>query len=325
MDFLDRLDPELAAVLATFPPGGTLNWDDLPGTRDFFEQRFAALAAALPIPPGVVEEDRAVPGPVGAPPVPVRIYRPAAAPGPLPGLVWMHGGGLVLGSRAVDDGHLRRIVATVGCVAVSVEYRRAPEHPFPAPLEDCYAALVWAHAHAAALGVDPTRLAVGGGSAGGNLAAALALLARDRGAVPLAFQLLLYPMLDDRNATPSSHAITDPRVWNRASNHFAWRAYLGGPPGAATVPPYAAPARAGDLAGLPPAYIAVGSQDLFLDEDAAYALGLARAGVPVELRVYPGVFHAAEYIVPGAAVAQRLTADRDAARQRALQPTRTRA
>jgi len=325
MDFLDTLDPDLAAVLQALPTDGFLDWQDLRGTRTGMAEMFAALTADLPDSPGVRKEDRTTPGPDGAPEVPIRIYRPVDAGMALPCLFWIHGGGMVLGSLAMDDHLLQHIVETVGCVAVSVEYRLAPEHPFPAPIEDCYAALKWTHAHAAELGADPTRIAVGGASAGGGLAAGLVLLARDRGEVPVAFQWLIYPMLDDRNRTPSSYAITEPRVWNRESNLFGWRAYLGREPGSEGVSPYAAPARAVDLSNLPPAYIPVGSQDLFLDEAADYALRLARAGVPVELQVYAGAFHGSELFAPAAAVSQRMVTDRDQALKRALHPELARA
>jgi acetyl esterase/lipase len=218
MDFLDRLDPELAAVLQTLPAEGLANWQDLAGTRAGFEQLFATLTADLHDSPNVHKQDRTVPGPAGEPEVLVRGYRPVGATGPLPCLFWIHGGGMVLGNLAMDDFNVQHVVEAVGCCAVSVEYRLAPEHPFPAPIEDCYAALKWTHAHAAELGANPSRIAVGGASAGGGLAAGLVLLARDRGEVPVAYQWLIYPMLDDRNFTPSSQAITDRRVWNRESN-----------------------------------------------------------------------------------------------------------
>jgi acetyl esterase/lipase len=317
---MDRLDPELAAVLQMQPEEGMSNWQDLPAMRTGFEQMIATLTADLKDSPNVRKEDRTVPGPVGAPEVPVRVYSPTGASAASPCLFWIHGGGMVLGSIALDDFNLQNIVESIGCVAVSVEYRLAPEHPFPAPLEDCYAALKWTHANAAVLGVDPRRIAVGGGSAGGGLAAGLVLLARDRGEVPVAFQWLIYPMLDDRNITPSSQTIVEPRVWNRASNLFGWRAYLGVEPGSGGVSEYASPSRATDLGNLPAAYLAVGSQDLFLDEDSDYALRLARAGVPVELQVYPGAFHGSELFAPTAAVSVRMVADRVAALKRALHP-----
>jgi acetyl esterase/lipase len=320
VDYIDRLDPELAAVLRTLPAEGLSNWQDLAGTRAGFEQMIAMLTADMQDSPHVSKEDRTVPGPAGAPAVPVRIYQPLSGGAPLPCLFWIHGGGMVLGGLAMDDFNLQKIVESIGCVAVSVDYRLAPEHPFPAPIEDCYAALKWTHSNAAELGVDPLRIAVGGASAGGGLAAALVLLARDRGEVPVAFQWLIYPMLDDRNITPASHAITEPRVWNRASNLFGWRAYLGVEPGSEGVSAYASPSRATDLGNLPPAYIPVGSQDLFVDEATDYALRLGRAGVPVELQVYPGAFHGSELFAPTAAISLRMIADRDAALKRALHP-----
>lgn len=320
MGFIDRLDPELVPMIEATPAEGFFDWRDLAATRAAIDQMLAALAAGIPDSPRVAREDRAVPGLEGAPAVPVRLYRPRDAIGALPCLVWIHGGGYVLGTLAMDDGSMQDIVETIGCVAVSVEYRLAPEHPFPAPLEDCYAALKWAFDHADEIGIDARRIAVGGASAGGGLAAGLVLLARDRGEIAVAFQLLFYPMLDDRNVTASSRSISDPRVWNREANLFGWRAYLGGEPGGDGTSPYASPTRATDLAGLPPAFIPVGTQDLFLDEDVEYALRLARAGVTVELHVYPGAFHASEWFLPTAALSRRMLADRNDALKRAFQP-----
>ena len=200
--------------------------------------------------------------------------------------------------------------------SVSVEYRLAPEHPYPAPLDDCYAALAWTVQHAVDLGIDPGRIVVAGASAGGGLAAALALLARDRGEYPLAYQLLIYPMIDDRMATPSS--TLDTVVWTPKANVLGWRAYLGHEPGADGVPAYAAAARADDLAGLPPAWIGVGALDVFRDENITYAQRLLGAGVPAELHVYPGAPHGFESICPDAAVAQQCQSDITAALRRAL-------
>jgi acetyl esterase/lipase len=281
---------------------------------------FEMLAATVPDSPRVAKEDRTVPGPEGAAEVPVRIYRPVGSTDTLPGLFWIHGGGYVLGNIQGEDFLMQHIVEAVGCIAVSVEYRLAPEHPFPAPVEDCYAALKWMSHHAAALGVDPTRIAVGGASAGGGLAAGLVLLARDRGEVAVAFQLLIYPMIDDRDATASSEAFADAPVWNRQDNRNGWRAYLGDDAGGANVSPYAAAARASDLSNLPPTYIAVGSHEVFLDEDVEYAQRLAHAGNFVELHVYPRAFHGWDVLAPTAAITQRFTAERDQALKRALFP-----
>lgn len=175
-------------------------------------------------------------------------------------------------------------------------------------------------ANATALGIDPRRIAVGGASAGGGLAAGLALLARDRGGPAIAFQFLIYPMLDDRTVAAAARAVTDPRVWNLAANRNGWRAYLGDEPGGADVSPYAAAARATDLRNLPPAYLSVGTRDLFVDEDIAYAQRLLAAEVAVELHVYPGAFHGAEVLVPTAALSRRMVTDQDEALKRALQP-----
>jgi acetyl esterase/lipase len=251
----------------------------------------------------------------------VRIYRPDVQPSKLPALLWIHGGGYVMGDIEQDDRLMKQLVKRIGCVAVSVDYRLAPEHPFPAPVEDCYAGLKWLFAHADELGVEPARIAIGGASGGGGLAAGLALLARDRGEVQVAFQLLIYPMIDDRNVTPASHAITDPRMWNRESNRLGWKAYLGRDGGGADVSPYAAAARATDLTNLPPAYIPVGALDLFVDENIEYAQRLIQAGVPTELHVYPGAFHGFDLFAPSATVSKQFKADRDSALKRALHNT----
>ncbi len=245
----------------------------------------------------------------------MRIFRPRVPTGS--GLLWIHGGGMVLGSARADTSPIG-YTADAGCVTVSVDYRLAPEHPYPAQLDDCYAALTWLAGQAADLGVEPGRIAIGGGSAGGGLAAATALLARDRGGPALAYQMLVAPMLDDRMDTPSSTAFTDPAMgWTSASNRYAWRALLGDAAGGADVSPYAAPARATDLTGLPPTYLCVGELEVFRDECVAYALRLLQAGVPTELHVYPGAFHGWE-ILPDAEISRRSVAERTAALRRAL-------
>ena len=226
----------------------------------------------------------------GEPSVSVRVHRPKGVSGPLPCVYSIHGGGYVIGSNAMDDALFDQLCPALELVGVSVEYRLAPETPYPGPLEDCYRGLLWTHEHAAELGVDRSRLGIRGISAGGGLAAALALLARDRAEVSLAFQLLDCPMLDDRQHTFSSQQDGLP-VWSRESNTYGWRAYLGELYGAAEVPYTAAPARAQDLSNLPPAYVSVGTIDGFLDEDVDYATRLNHAGVPTELHVYPGACH----------------------------------
>lgn len=315
-----NIDPELAAGLdrAFLPPVdfARLSPADLPGLRGRLNEMFAAMP---PIDtPGVTVEDRRVPGPDGAPDLRVRVYRPPGRRDPLPCLYWMHGGGMILGLVEMDDASLARHVLEVGCVVVSVEYRLAPEHPHPAPVEDCYAGLVWTAGNAEELGVDPGRIAVGGASAGGGLAAGTALLARDRGGPRITFQMLIYPMLDDRGVTPSSRQFTEAVAWNSDANAFGWRALLGDAAGTGGVSPYAAPARAADLSGLPPAYVEVGELEVFRDECADYALRLVQAGVSTEFHLYPGAFHGFDTVLPGAELSRRAVAGRRAALRRAL-------
>jgi acetyl esterase/lipase len=320
MTLTHRLDPELAAPLEAWlnATKGGIKLHDVPAARRMMDELAAAqMAKASPI-EGVSTEDRRVPGPAGAPEVFVRIYQPTDRPHTLPALLWIHGGGYVLGSVERDD-LLAKHLARIGqCVVASVEYRLAPEYPFPAPVEDCYAALKWLSAHSTELGVNKSRIAIGGASAGGGLAAGLALLTRDRAEVEVSFQLLIYPMIDDRNIAPASQAVPDTFVWTRENNRMGWRAYLGCEPGGADVSPYAAAARATDLKGLPPAYIPVGDLDLFLDENITYAQRLLAAGVPSELHVYPGAFHGFNGFVPSAEISRRFNAERDSALKRML-------
>ena len=290
MTTLHLVDPELLPLLDVLPPFN-LKPHTLAAVRR--AGRIAAIKAAQDAPSYEHEvRDFDVPGPEDAPTVHVRVYRPHDGAAALPVLVWLHGGGFVMGSVDEDDLRAHQIVAQTGCAVVSVDYRLAPETPFPGGIEDCYAALRWTFDHATEQGFDPDRIMVGGMSAGAGLAAALALLARDRAEVPLAFQLLIYPMLDDRTVThPDPHPFTGEFVWTPVQNRFGWHALLGVEPGGADVSPYAAPARAMDLANLPPTFISVGTLDLFLEEDMEYARRLIRAGVPTELHVYPGAFH----------------------------------
>ena len=315
MDLLPRMDPEVAAVYPLLPP---LDLDDIPTARTTMMDMLAAATAGITSSPTVAKEDHMVPGLDGDPEVRVRHYRPVDQADVLPCLYWIHGGGHVLGQIEQDDLVMEHIVDAVGCAVVSVEWRRAPEHPFPAPMNDCYAGLQWTHKNAAELRIDPQRIAVGGASSGGGSAAGLALLARDRGEVPVCFQLLVYPMLDDRNVTPASQEITDPKVWNRKSNLTGWRAYVGDAVGTDAVSPYAAPTRATDLSGLPPAWIPCGDIDLFIDEDIEYAQRLLQAGVPTELHVYPGGIHGFDLLAPGSGLARRFAAERDDALRRAF-------
>ncbi|OKH61281.1 alpha/beta hydrolase [Mycobacterium sp. SWH-M1] len=232
--------------------------------------------------------------------VSVRLHRPAGISSPGPALLWIHGGGYVIGDAAQDDDLCRRFAEKLGATVAAVNYRLAPQHPYPVPLEDCYAALSWLTGLPS---VDPDRVAIGGASAGGGLAAALALLARDRGEIPLVAQLLVYPMLDDRTVGRADLDNPGHRLWNQTSNRFGWQAYLGD-----ADPDVAVPARHDDLAGLPPAWVGVGTLDLFHDEDLAYAQRLQDAGVPCEVTVVPGAFHGFDGIAPNADVSQRFFA-----------------
>ncbi len=306
LDVTPLLDTEIAEYLASLPFDigammGALSDENVAQMRELF--------AATPQPPLSDRVERAwhdIPGTDG---VKVRVHREVGATGALPCMLWMHGGGLVLGRAEGDDGRFDRACPQFGIVGVSVEYRLAPEAPYPGPLEDCYAALRWVHEHAADLGIDPNRIGIGGASAGGCLAAGLALLARDRGEIPVQFQFLIYPMIDDRQVTPSSQW-NDP-IWPPAANTYGWTAYLGDAKGGPDVPVYAAAARATDLAGLPPTFICVGALDGFSDEDIAYAVRLRHAGVPTELHVYPGAPHGFDGLMAGTAVARRCVADAD--------------
>ncbi|MFI9103551.1 alpha/beta hydrolase [Streptomyces fildesensis] len=246
-----------------------------------------------------------VPGPSDGPDVTLVSARPSGLAGPLPLLYYLHGGAMVMGNAwSVLPRILREWALPLELAVISVEYRLAPGTRYPGPLEDCYAGLVWAAAHAAELDIDADRVIIGGKSAGGGLAAALALLARDRGGPGALGQLLLSPMLDDRDRTFSSHQMTGLGVWDRTSNATVWKALLGDRYGAADLPPYAAPSRATDLSGLPPAYVDTGSAEMFRDEDVAYANAIWQAGGQAELHVWPGAYHGFDGLAPRAAVSQ---------------------
>jgi acetyl esterase/lipase len=300
-----RVHPELRAQFEATPPS-TFTLEGLPAMR-------AMMGAMMPgfgpvNDPDVVISNKMIPGAPGDPDVRVRVYEPKQKQEAVPGVLYIHGGGYIVGEPTMTDGSCVRLVKEVGCVVVSVDYRLAPETPYPGPLEDCYAALKWMADNAIELGLDLGRLAICGGSAGGGLTAGLALLARDRGYPKLAFQAPLYPMIDDRNITPSSYEFTDRRLWNRDKNEFGWRAYLGDLYGRDDVPIYAAPARAQDLSGLPPTYTFVGELDLFRDETTDYISRLAQAGVTVEYHIYPGCTHGFD-MNPLIAVGRRAEAD----------------
>jgi acetyl esterase/lipase len=240
----------------------------------------------------------------------VRLHRPVGVSQPAPALLWIHGGGYVMGNAQQDDRLCHRFCRELGITVASVDHRLAPEHPYPAPLEDCYSALTWL---AGLPAVDPARVAIGGVSGGGGLAAALALLARDRGEVRPVLQLLAYPMLDDRSGSRPDNP--NFRLWGPKSNRFGWKAYLGD-----ADPQVAVPARRDDLSGLPAAWIGVGTNDLFHDEDLAYAERLTAAGVPCHIEVVQGAFHGFDQVAPKAAVSQSFFASQCASLRTALAP-----
>jgi acetyl esterase/lipase len=298
-------DPDLQPWISMLP---ALDVSDVDAARELL-QSVRAQQPAVELPAGVRLERRSVPGPDGAPDVPVLIYTPEAAEAELPAVVYIHGGGFVLGDAESDMVLPAQLAAEAGALVVSVDYRLAPEHPFPAPVEDCFAALQWTAKNAGALRIDPARIAVGGVSAGAGLAAAVALMARDRGGPELCFQMLDIPEVDDRLETPSMRAFTDTPLWNLPNAVQSWRHYLGPRDQDQPVSPYAAPARAADLSGLPPAYVSVCWFDPLRDEGIAYAQRLAQHGVPTELHLFPGTFHGSSGSVPLAGVSLRMRAE----------------
>lgn len=309
-------DPELAP----FVPLLTVDMSaaDIAEVRATSAERFTVDNGTVDV-TGVEVTDHAVPGPAGAPGVTVRVYRPSGSTAPVPGVLSIHGGGFIVGSIDMDHPFASRVVRELGAAVASVEYRLAPEHPFPAGLEDCYAALAWLHRQSGELGIDPGNIAIYGQSAGGGLAAGLALLARDRGGPPISFQFLGIPELDDRLDTPSMRAFVDTPLWNRPSAVRSWQSYLGAAHDG-DVPLYAAPARAtaADLAGLPPAYVCTMEYDPLRDEGIHYALRLLEAGVPVELHSFPGTFHGCGLIGETVGVNRRIATEQLGALRRGL-------
>jgi acetyl esterase/lipase len=308
-------EPELAPITGMLP---TLAYDD----PTEFRRQTTDFAAAMQRPETAVPvevRDVAVPGPAGAPEVPVRIYTPKGGQGASGALVYFHGGAWIGGDVAGNDGLTYALAAESGAVIASVDYRLAPENPFPAAPEDCYTAFLWTVENAAVLGINPERIGVGGDSAGANLAAAVSLMARDRGGPTPCFQFLRVPAFDDRLDTPSMAELTDTPILKGSDLPIAWDFYLGGPGhrGGPDVSPYAAPARAEDLTGLPPAYVYVSEFDPLRDEAITYAQRLLQAGVPTELHVVPGTFHTS-HTIPGPKINERMGAEAVTAIQRGL-------
>jgi acetyl esterase/lipase len=294
------IDPEFLPFLETIPQSDI---SDVAAARERTLALLSTVNANVDT-TGVIITDHVAPGPDGAAPVPVRVYAPERIDTgvALPAFLDIHGGGFVSGSMEMEHAFAAALARELRVVAVTVEYRLAPENPFPAGVEDCYAALRWLHEHATAFGVDRDRIGVGGQSAGGGLAAATALLARDRGGPALCFQFLGIPELDHRLETTSMRTFVDTPLWHRANAELSWKYYLGAEPG--DVSPYASPSIARDLSGLPPAYVTTMEFDPLRDEGIRYALRLMEAGVSVELHSFPGTFHGSG-AMPTAAVSRR--------------------
>jgi len=302
-------DPELEGALALIAQQlpSTLTAEMIPALRSapLLSPGPADLAAA-----GIESRTATIPG-YGGDEIEVTVIQPVGRTGTGPGIFHTHGGGMIIGDRWTGVTAFFDAIVRLNAVLVTVEYRLAPEFPDPTPVEDCYAALVWTAEHAEELGIDPDRLLIAGGSAGGGLAAGVALLARDRQGPRLCAQMLMYPMLDDRDETVSTAQIDGEGVWDRGSNILGWSALLGDRRGTADVSIYAAPARATDLSGLPPAFIDCGSAEVFRDEDVAYATAIWAAGGQAELHVWPGGFHGFEGFVPQARLAQEMIGARE--------------
>jgi len=305
-------DPELAAVLTAVHQhlSPSITFADIEALRA--NSLFAVADEDLRRNGTVDLRNFSVPGPPGAPEVSLLVLRPAGLAAGAPVFYHIHGGGMIMGDRRTGVGSVLDWAVDNGAVMVSVEYRLAPEHPDPAPIEDCYAGLLWVHKHAAEIGGDAGRIVVAGASAGGGLAAGVALLARDRGGPRLLGQVLMCPMLDDRFVTPSSRELDGEGIWDATSNMTGWNALLGERRGGGDVSIYAAPARATDLACLPASFVDVGSVETFRDEDIDYAARLLQAGVQCELHVWPGGFHGFDGMAPQASLSRTPSATRAA-------------
>ncbi|MBL7486914.1 alpha/beta hydrolase fold domain-containing protein [Frankia sp. AgB1.9] len=304
-------DAELAPILEAL--AGLVPQSMRPEDIERFRARLAATALSdedLARSGVFTVETVAAPVAPGEPDVPLLVCRPTGVAVPAAAVYFIHGGGMVLGNARTGLHEALDWAAELGLVVVSPDHRLAPEHPYPAAVTDCYAGLVWTAGQLTELGVDSGRLLVSGSSAGGGLAAALALMARDRGGPALTGQLLLGPMLDDRNDSVSARQMAGLGIWDRTSNATGWAALLGDAAGGPDVSPFAAPARATDLSGLPPAFLDVGSAETFRDENVAYAAAIWAAGGSAELHVWPGAFHGSDLIAPTAAVSRAARAAR---------------
>jgi len=305
MSLWDRIDEESKGPLEAL-------WEALPGglngIPDIVARRAAMSASRAAAPkgeyPDLTVSVHTYSGPGGD--LSLRLYRPHDAASLGPGLIYIHGGGMIMGDLDSQDENMREAATALGIPIASIDYRKAPEHPYPAAPEDCYAGVCWVFEHATDLGMDISNIGLMGASAGGGLALAVALMLRDRNGPALKYLLPIYPMIDDRHATASSHEVVDIGIWDRAGSIEAWNWYLGG----AEADAYAAPARAADLSGLPPSYIDVGDLDLFRDEDITLAQRLSAAGVPVEFHLWTGAYHASELFAPKARLSEQIWATR---------------
>lgn len=288
-----KLDPEIAKGITLFP---ALDLRDVNAARAIRARMREAANIPRLTDDRITEVEKIIPGSNSESTIPIRIYAPKKREGLLPGLVFFHGGGFVMGDLESTHPRCLRLSSDGGAIVISVDYRLAPEHPFPAGIEDCYTALQWTADHARTIGVDPQQLAVGGVSAGGCLAAGVALMARDREGPTIGFQLLIYPVLDDRLSTASMHNGTKYPIWNSQNCRDMWHHYLGTQQ--KVVSPYAAPARAQSLSGLPSTYIAVAEYDPLRDEALQYAMSLLQSGVSVELHQYAGTVHGFDGLLP---------------------------
>jgi len=321
---IERVSPDLLESVEMIRSAGfevsLQTNEDLAKFRARYKLVGEQMSASLPPIEGVNISEKSVTAEDGAS-ITVRVYRPSNTADTLPAMLWIHGGGYVIGEAKNDDLIVSGYVKSVGCAVVSVDYRLAPEHPFPVPLNDCYSALKWVFDNSAELMIDPARIAIAGQSAGAGLTAGLAQLARDRNELQVIFQLLIYPMLDDRNILQADETIPDTILWTRANNLFGWRAYLGQEPGTDNTPKYASPGRTNTLEGLPPTYMMIGDLDLFLEENIEYAKRLIRAGVPTDMHIYKGAFHGFDSMAPNSGAAQRANADNIMVLKEALHST----
>lgn len=321
MTIKNQIDPELRialmAHLKRFPGGlGTLS--DPVDRRVAHLDSLRAATAGVPENLNVTKEDLEVARLDGNGVIPIRVYRPINVTEILPVIFAIHGGGMFMGSIEADDSHAATLCQDSGAITIAIDYRLAPEFPYPAGLDDCFTTLKWIVNNSVELGINPMRVAVYGESAGGNIALALGLMARDQGGPMISFLAPIYPMVDDRSVSPSSYEVVDVGVWDRHEQLEAWKWYLGPQYGSDDISIYAAPARATDFSNLPPIFIDIGTIDLFRDEVITLVGKIASSGVPIEFHLYPGAYHAAELFAPEAELSKLIWRNRIAALQDAL-------